>query len=494
MAERGPRGVRSLVKGALLVTAGWAICCGPRTGPLAVEYTGCDEWLRQGRVCVVGAGRDGLRFLRLRVLHPPREVHGLELFVDGRPIGRFAAADRLLRLEIPRGARTIELRAAVPGKLLVWTLALAEPHRPPWLEKAWSLAGDGRTQAKILEDNLPLASAEVRGDVLHGLAALSRGNQADGYRKAMEAHHAAGQLLGEIRSATALVGYEINSNELTTARQLLESFAPPPGMDAQAVFDIAYNRGLLARKIGDLRTATDELEAAAGPAERLGLLDFQTAVGQEQALALEDIGRWSEAIAIFESLEARQRPERRLAPPGKALPTCKDGQFWTNYGWSLLQARETGGSASRFANPSPLLERAREIFDEAGNCSENQKFNARINLALAHLQAGRVPQAHALLREAGRFARAATPDQRLWQLEIEGRLALRGERPDDALRHYARIEELAARSFSPYGHWLAAYGRARAYEQLGRIEDALKAYRAAAALTEGQSLAIPISG
>ncbi|HVT58401.1 MAG TPA: CHAT domain-containing protein [Thermoanaerobaculia bacterium] len=476
----------TLGRGALLAAAAAWVVCTPRLAALAVEVANCEEWRRDGPVCVPGE-KAGQRSLRLWP-HPSHATRRLELFFGSRRISANAPADRLLTVVIPRGTPWIELRALAPKALAVWSLRLAEPCPSRWLAAAERWIGSDGVRSprarRLLAENLPRAAAADRGAALD-LLALPLNGVAKGelLRPAARAHHDAGLLLGEIRDVTQIVHQEIEDHHFLAARRLLAELPLPEHADAEATLASAYYGGLLARCFGDLRSALDQLRSAAELAARLKFSErWRSAIEQEQALALQDMGRLPEAIALLEDW-ARRTP---------ASANCNQVNVLVNYGWALLMARQAGGGSAPAADLFALLERAKKALDDHKCEPPNRRLNARINLALAFLQSGDVRQARIQLAEASRWDAEAKPDQRLWRLEIEGRLALLAERPLEALGHYTRLQELAASALSPYGLWLAAYGRARALAGLGRVEEALLAYRAASRLVDSQSLAIPV--
>lgn len=464
---------------------------------------GCDEVLRDGPVCVVSEGAEP-RFLNLR-FEPPAGARRLLLRGAGGALSPPAAtaAERRLTVAVPRGEGWIELRAVLPETVAVWSLRLARRRLPAWLIAAprpGAAASDRSAWARTLEQHLPRAPLALRGLVLHKLAGLAAGErQASLYRQAMAAHAAAGQLLGEILNGAALAHGAVQDHRFQDARRILDGLAGrlAPATDVSAPLAVAYVRGILARRVGDLRTALAELGAAARLAEGLDTLGtWSGPIRQEQALVLQNLGRWPEAIAIFQRLAGGPRAPTGCEPKGLLL---------SNYGWSLLMQREAVGAAAPGAEALALrlLRQAQAVFDGEG-CRDETRLDVRISLALAELQAGDAAGARESLAAADRLAAATarraalpadamTPLQQLWRCEIAARLERAAGRPGAALALYNGLPERAAGAFSPNGRWLAAYGRARAYRELGDFESSLAAHRRAQALIDEQSLDIPIS-
>ena len=132
------------------------------------------------------------------------------------------------------------------------------------------------------------------------------------------------------------------------------------------------------------------------------------------------------------------------------------------------------------------------IYETSESVKPHQRFNVLINLALAHLQAGRLMEAKARLAQAYKLEQSATLLQKLWWLDLEARIALREGRPEDALRRFERLDELALAASSSDGRLRAAFGRARSHEALEDGASALAELERAETLLDEQSLQIPV--
>ncbi|MFP5285495.1 MAG: hypothetical protein ACLGI9_07140, partial [Thermoanaerobaculia bacterium] len=245
---------------------------------------------------------------------------------------------------------------------------------------------------------------------------------------------------------------------------------------------MAYYQGLLAERVGgDYRSALEELRKAANLAERVGIIKFLWQAEQVRARLLQDLGRSEEALELFGRLRSLPRPENNTP--------CDEGTLLTNLGWSLLLAREGGAEAE---DPTPILQEAQAIFDENTCARPDQRLNARLNLAFAHQQAARWPEARRSLQQARPLETHADLRQRLWWHDLEGRGAIAEGRPEHALVLYDELEEMAERALSPEGRFRAFLGRARARIALGRPEEALAALAEADRSIDEQSWQIPV--
>jgi cellulose synthase operon protein C len=241
---------------------------------------------------------------------------------------------------------------------------------------------------------------------------------------------------------------------------------------------MAFYRGLLADRVGDYRSALEELRKAADLADRFAMETERWQAEQVLARLLQDLGRSKEASELFARLRADPHPGT----------LCDVGSLLTNAAWSRLIAREGGEEAE---DPTPMLEEAQATFDENA-CRPDQRLNARLNLALAHQQAGRWSEARRSLEQARPLESDADLRQRLWWNDLEARAAIAKGRPERALVLYDEMEERAGLALSPEGRFRAFLGQARARIALGQSEEALAALAEANRSIDEQSWQIPI--
>ncbi len=438
---------RAPLRVALLAGIGlWAACAPPR--PLRVEYAGCAEVHVPGPICVL---KDD-RVLQLWVDLPPETE--IEIRAGGRRLESAATpvqGGQRFRLEVPPGAENVEVRADTPEGRAAWSLAFGPPR-----------GGPAAALSKLAREARESDPAEAQRKLLI----------------AIPGHQKAGSLLAAVKDATLLAYFQIQERRLAAARQVLSQLRLPAGSPAEAAYVRSYHQGLLAEHAGDARTALIELQNAADQAQRVGLEAERLYAEQVMARQLQALGRSREAAELFDRL-------RRSSPQ----EPCVLGDLLLNQAWSLLLAGEAG---EFFGDPVPLFQRAELLLGADCGWSVADELNLHLNLALAHLQHGRLPQARANLAAAGALAAAATPLQRLWQIEVEARLHLADGRPAVALQLYDDLDNLAVRASSPEGRWRAAYGRALCRRALGSPAAAIDALAGAESLLDAQSLQIPI--
>jgi tetratricopeptide (TPR) repeat protein len=271
----------------------------------------------------------------------------------------------------------------------------------------------------------------------------------------------------------------VQQRKLREARKLLETLRLPASAPAEARCLVLYSRGLIHEKEGDYRAALAEVQKAVEIAERVSLKSKQWLAEQKLALLLGAVGRFREATQLFERLRREPRPP----------DSCERAQLLANEGWSALLAREAGESVE---DPTRLLAAALETYETCQGVRPAKKVNVLINLALAHLQEGRVEQAKDLLTRAHELEPHPPVLHTLWSLDLEARIALQEHRPAEALHRFADLEELAVGTSSPDGRLRAALGEAQSQEALRDRNAALETLGKAEALLDQQSLQIPL--
>lgn len=461
-----------------------------KADPSEVEYAGCFEVLRTGPKCLLGSDPA----TRKLTLYPRQAARSYEIRVDGVPIAPAISEQRAISVTIPPGGALLDVRAETDGGARSWTLAIADfPSNPKWFDQVLDLVDQGSSlypQAKQrLDENTQLAmdpalralSLTLRGQLEQ---ATSGWKEAEPFlRRALAANREAGYLWRETYVATFVAFQLIQAHRFDSARDDLYGVNLPSGAPAEAVQTLTHNKGLLAKRSGDFRTALEEFQAAAELAGRVELTSFQRLAEQEQALLFSKLGRFGEATAIFDRL-ARTRP--------KGDGDCARAVLLTNQGWSLYLAREAGDWQA--GDPTPPFATAQRIFEGHSGCPQQRResFNASVNMALAYLQGGRLTEAEQAARAATSSAEAATPLERLWWLDLQARIGLARNRPEGALRLYQQLDRQARTALSAENLWRATYGRARALDRLSRTSMAADALRDAESLVDQQLLGIPL--
>ncbi|MEP7010738.1 MAG: CHAT domain-containing protein [Acidobacteriota bacterium] len=472
----------------LLAAAIAALGCSRPPSPLAVEYAGCSEVLRQGPTCLLEAGKKGASplltiWVPLAAANTPTEIR-----IDDRPVAAEAMPAReghRYSIEVPLSSHHLEVRQKNPKDTSTWSLALAPfPTEPAWFTNALELARSGEPQPtdqarKILTRHLPtISNAALRARLFWILARTAPVRNAADFRRELVARQKAGHLLGEATATTGLAHQLAEDEQLAEASKVLDDLVLSPAPPAEAAYFVAYERGLVARLSGEPRQALRMFEAAATEADRLGLAANHAYVEQQMASLFLDLGRFKEADARFAA---------NAGAPGapKLDQECAAAQLDANLGWTRLLAREAGLDVG---DPLPALKAARDAFDRLTGCgASHQRGNAQLNFALADLQAGRLDDAEAALKKARALATTLIAEERLWQSEIEARLALARKRPREALKIWQLLEANARSSNSLEDLWLALTGRARTERALDEPDSALRTLGEAEDLLDRQA-------
>jgi cellulose synthase operon protein C len=286
-------------------------------------------------------------------------------------------------------------------------------------------------------------------------------------------------LMKEIGQVASSLDEHLQNRRLAAARKMLDGLELPPEAPAEFRCVEAYFRGVLADKEGDHRSALASMQEAVEIANRVGLKEFHRQAQEALALLFLGVGRSSESAELFEL----------LAWTADEKNPCNKARLLNNQAWSELLAREAGES---FGDPTPTFEKAFATYEACEYFTPSRKLNLLINLALAHLQEGRLARAKDFLAQTRKLEDHATLLLTLWWLDLEARIALLDGSTAEALRLFEHLEELAAGTSSPDGRLRAAVGQARAHMALGDRTTALEVLRRAEALLDEQSLQISI--
>ncbi len=269
------------------------------------------------------------------------------------------------------------------------------------------------------------------------------------------------------------------ARDLGTVRSTLAALQISPDAPAESRYLASYYRAALAEREGDYRSALAAVQEAVDVAERLGLDRYLWLAEEELALLLRGVGRSREAAELFE----------RLRKTPRADDDCDRAPLLNNQAWSALLAREAG---EELPDPTPLLEEAITTYARCSKPTTEARMNAEINLALAHLQEGRLVRAGELLARARKLAPHPPLPHTLWRLDLEARLELREGRARGALERFDELAARAAETSSFDAALRAALGQARARQALGDGAAALSTLAAVERLLDEQSLQVPV--
>ncbi|MEL7450111.1 MAG: CHAT domain-containing protein [Pseudomonadota bacterium] len=449
-----------------------------------VLYGGCAA-VSTGPVCYLPDDNA----LTLWFSPPPRSV--VTVLVDGVPAAEHHATDAgegsRHRVTVAPDARELAVVATTADGSARWELALDREPLPGWLTEARKDYRERRLDAAQRRVQSALADREedrFEGYALGLLGRIARRQDDSATAKtnlenAVTAHLAAGRYSEAFNDASVLAYTWLrNDRNFAAARQSLASTGDFAQAPAESRYYAAYYDGLIELEAGNARAALPGLRSAAHIARAMGWNRLRLSAEQALATQLQNLGRYEDARALLE--------QWRGALPDDLTP-CERANFLTNTGWAALLMLEAGRAAE---DPTPVLREA--LLQNEASCSRLATSNARINLALAHLHAGRPADAQALLQEIA--AQEGTPDLRvaLWWHDIAGRVALASGDARTALERFNELEGLARLTLSGDAQWRAAVRKALLYAEQRNTTEALRQFAVARALRDDDLLRVPM--
>lgn len=433
----------------------------PALPPLAVHFTGCAELAGAPLVCALGAGP-------LRLWVPGDEAPVLR--VEGEPVAaQVLGIDGGFRVELTRSVARAETLVVETGAGRFW-LPLAPP--PPGIDLG---AADAEAQ---IEAGLKTAAGAGRARLLRaaGRVLMRRGEldrAADRFAEAEGAARAAG-----IDSEGRLAGVSraicrVTQGRIADARAVLAGLPPLLAGDAYGAYATRYGHAVVARAAGDLRGAVRDLDAAAATAERVGLAVEAQAARNEQGGALLDLGRVAEADAVYTRLREGL---------GADADPCVRGDASNNLAWARIRAGR-GAEA--------LIDEALALYAGCGQLQAHRQAIARVNLAVARLDADDPEGADAALRALGaESAGLGGVEAAAWRSIVEGRLLRRRGEAAAAAEVFTQLEARAEAAGSAALAWRARLERGLTAEGGCDWATAIEHYRRAEALLFDESLRV----
>ncbi len=256
-----------------------------------------------------------------------------------------------------------------------------------------------------------------------------------------------------------------------------DRLVPRDGLSGPARVANAYHRGLHAQKLGDLGAALQAYEDVERGARHDRRRTYGVASLPQRAVALASLHRTQDVEALLDRVG--ELP----------IPRCRDWlRVLNSAAWARLQIGEQGVAigdpSSELYDVEMLLNGRSDPDDPCGDAALEAVVG--INLVFAALEGGRTGEARA------RFERLHPPGAgpggasvRGWHELLELRLLLQegeaGALREWLLRHPARLSDPRP----PAERWRSHDWRGRAWEVLGRTEDAIASYRRAEAAVSG---------
>ena len=475
----GPRGRRAVwsvvIVLGVMVIFGWGRTRTRLmlTHTLEVEWSGCAAELR-GPVCEI----DPDTLLTLWVpLVPCREIE-------------LRAGFRRLPFEgssVQRGTR-VRVQVSPEDRYLVvwacgvsWSLPLSPRVMPPILDELNRLRLQSPQEAlqklQMITQELPASFVGVAVGIEARILAATDGiGKAEPvFARAIELLDRAGRVSDACSARRALSFFRTQNLQLDKAQAILEASRACVDQSPTSRALWPYYEALAALEEPNIRRALERIERSIRAQERLGRSELRWSL-RLRARVLAILGRFEEAAMILQSeLEDADR--------------CGRARFGNELGWTALQAMEAGQPILTPKAVQAVLENSAR---DALGCGEAQlRPTVLLNLAFAHVQQGQADRAFDALVQAredwvGDVARADP-----WFTELEGHIdRLRGE-TGAALAAFRSLDALGARRIDEHTRWRAAIGLGQTFEEAGRWDAAIDAYRAAEDSIDRQLRLVP---
>jgi tetratricopeptide (TPR) repeat protein len=456
-----------------------------------VEIAGCEETLRTPLTCRV-ATRDFV--LRLYVPGDPAPTVRVEPG-EPRQVGVKPHTDggALVELKVDEHAHAliVETAGAEP-----WRIALAPMPAAPEFDALHEEAAQA-SDAATLEALLPRVDAmmkelpeERRVDALRLEMLIEHQlGRADAAEKtgeaALDLALETGRVGAAIETAQVLAWQHLHRGDDAGARWLvdLQSLHAPLDLDATRRAGWHYYRGLLARQLGDLRTALAAFESAEEIARRLGDEPQELSAAAQRVILMGALGR---------SKEQREGIERVLELVGGHEARCEDALELDNVAWALLPEH---GTAPPPGEVDALFGRVEALLVEGGPCDPKDHpshggilADVALGRGLAALGHGDLAAAEAALDEVSE--EALLPAMPPWLHYARGLLALRQGNPKDSLAAAMAAEKAAADPGSaadpdPRLPWRLSLLRGHAHSRAGNRDAALRSFLEAERIVDG---------
>lgn len=449
--------------------------------PAEVAVAGCASYrIMPGPVCLVS--EDTTLTLAVRADPSTRVVS------DPSSTEITASGDGWRRFQLTPGpaAARVSVELDEGGARAGWSIALGPFAELPSVAAA-QRARAGRDldgALRIVEDALltePSAADRARLLGMRARVHISRGAMAEAetdVRAALPLDREAGLVSDAMRDSMALVWILVDGLRLTDASAVLTELEPTVEGFDEARAHIAFNRASIDQKAGRHRDALRALAEADTWATRLSLNALRSQVRQVTANVLLELGRFAEAGGMLDGL---------LAEGAGQSDGCARATLLTNLGWTRLAIVEAGGSVATL----PVLEEALETW--RSDCASPPEIsNALVNLALARLQLGQLPQAREQLTAATAEGASDSPFIEAWRLDLEGRIALAEGRAEHAMEAFDGLAEVAREAGVADAALRAALGRAEALAALDRNDEALAAWADAERRLDEALRAVPL--
>jgi tetratricopeptide (TPR) repeat protein len=446
----------------------WLACSAPLLPPVDVAVGGCASW--EGPTCV---------------LEGPGEVV-VWLPAGGEVRRRGAGVASALA---PSGQGVMARLVVSPGDTLevaasgheARRLEFAAASAPAWSDEGLPAPGAPGWAAAVLargEAGGALGRAQARLALLRGARTSEAlaGRAAEWTEEALVAAREAGR--GDLWTRVALqevYGLAVEGRSMARARALVAEARAWRSLSLETAGHVAWAEGLIAKRTGDVRTASAAYREAVARYTDAGLPDVATA-RNGLAEVEQRAGRHREALALFAASAEEARGD--AAPPG-----CWWSFALNDLAFALHTARRAGyaGPVDGWPGAEPAALLTDGLAAWHADCEDAPALWVTLHLNLAQVASaeGRAADAAAALASAESQPPAAERGNALAAALIRGELRMAAGDPAGALAAWNRADELAVGVDPVLGRMEALVGQAVALGALGRVDEALARHREA---------------
>jgi len=509
-------GVQRLGLGSLVFTSLYAtlVGCDPLTvmeesdpSKLSVMYSGCHT-VQEGPLCELPK-LDNAKKTASLTLHV--ELPDIPTIVIQSPEGQTTwnatkcsketcvktETGHRIVLSVPASVQEIVVESANPD-ISDWTLSIISfQERPAVMSDAVALEQSSqRDEAlQLLETALPTLAphwqAEAMSHVARMYKRLGKADEAlQSFEQSMDLHLQTGGLSHYVKDGTAAVHTLIMDAgmQLNQARDLASSLRGilPQHYESQHFYHWASL--FAANKANAHQIALYHGLSGSELARKLGNQDFEGYHTLFVAHTYKKTGRALEAERILEATAPPLNLDTNRCEDAEALNTLGFIQWLRLQEASMDVAAELARKSLQNFKDSYRISKAKCADDSITRLEIN---NSLVNLALGFLANNNIERANEALTKL-----YETPQLSLfhheWGTQIKAEIHLKTGQAKAALSEFETLAKLSDGVVNPYLQLWSILGKARAYQMLNRLDDALTHWKAANRKIEEEGLLIPI--
>ncbi len=435
--------------------------------PLRVEYAGCAE-VFDNRICAVSSEN---KTLKVWVETEP----SADIRIDaghGAKISSPTVVEGGQRFEVTLGDEVDSLVVTAKNgknqsnqkRLLLQHIAIQPVLET--IEKA-RLSGDLQQAKSLLEKNLSALGDDATS--LEARMALSAGEMPQAislFKESILRYRSKGRTLSAVYDACRLVYLLIiNQSDFVAAEEWIRFCEFADRSFVELAHRITYFRSLVALVVGRYRDALADISEAEAIVRRFDFSDRFLGILLHRTSILQQLGRLEEAKRVLDQIDDFFEKQPHSTP-------CQQSLVLENRAWLILLKLEAGESDA--TDPISLLLQARHIGETALNCEWNSRVNIILNLALAYIHKGQIGEADKELQRLENDKTALSLFYRVWQLDLEARIASMKGKHEAALMLFSELYQLGEAAMLLEVKWRATVGMAEVYIATNKTQRAIE--------------------